>query len=79
MAAKSPCSTLFESASAAVFSSVNSSNSALLDSEVLIHWDGLSPTDATRENLEDMQHRFPLFALEDKDNFKGQGVLRVHG
>jgi len=47
--------------------------------EVLIHWDGLSLVDATWENLEDMQHRFLLFALEDKDNFKGQGVLRVRG
>jgi len=47
--------------------------------EVLIHWDRMSPVDATWENLEDMQHRFPFFVLEDKDNFKGQGVLLVCG
>jgi hypothetical protein len=39
--------------------------------EVLIHSDGMSPADATWENLDDMQHRFPFFVLEAKDNFKG--------
>lgn len=46
--------------------------------EVLIHWDGLSPADATWEILEDLQQQFPFFVLEDKDNLKEKGVLRVH-
>jgi hypothetical protein len=47
--------------------------------EVLVHWEGLSPTDSTWENFDDMQLRFPSFVLEDKDNFKGKGVLRTSG
>jgi hypothetical protein len=46
---------------------------------VLVHWEGLSPTDSTWENFDDMQLRFPSFVLEDKDNFKGKGVLRTSG
>jgi hypothetical protein len=47
--------------------------------EVLVHWEGLSPADSTWENFNDMQLRFPSFVLEDKDNFKGKGVLRTSG
>jgi hypothetical protein len=47
--------------------------------EVLVHWEGLSPTDATWENLNSMQLRFPSFVLEDKDNSKGVGVLGESG
>jgi hypothetical protein len=47
--------------------------------EVLVHWEGLSPANATWENLNDMQLRFPSFVLEDKDNSKGERVLGESG
>jgi hypothetical protein len=47
--------------------------------KVLIYWDGISHVDATWEKLEDMQHRFPFFGLEDKDNPKGKGLLHACG
>ncbi|BBN67650.1 hypothetical protein Prudu_144S000300 [Prunus dulcis] len=34
--------------------------------EVLVHWKGLSPADATWENLKELQLRFPDVNLEDK-------------
>jgi hypothetical protein len=46
--------------------------------EVLVHWKGLSPADASWESLADFQLHFPTFALEGKGNFKGEGVLRTH-
>jgi hypothetical protein len=46
--------------------------------EVLVHWKELSPADATWEPLADLQLRFPTFALEDKGNSKGGGVLRTY-
>jgi hypothetical protein len=39
------------------------------DREVLIHWQGYSPADATWEKASTMQQQFPKFALEDKDVF----------
>lgn len=44
--------------------------------ELLVHWQGKSPADATWELLSDFQLRYPTFALEDNGNFKGGGVLR---
>lgn len=43
--------------------------------EVLIHWQGFSPADATWEKVSSMQQQFPKFALEDKVVFKGGGML----
>jgi hypothetical protein len=34
--------------------------------EVLIHWHGFSPADATWERVETMLQQFPKFTLEDK-------------
>jgi hypothetical protein len=45
--------------------------------EVLIHWESLSPADATWEILDYIQQCFPYFVLEDKDNPKEDGVLHV--
>lgn len=45
--------------------------------EVLVHWVGYSPADATWESLQDFQLRFPFFTLEDKGNSKGEGMLRI--
>jgi len=45
--------------------------------QLLVHWQGYSPADATWESLSDFQQRFPAFVLEDKDVSKGEGVLRV--
>ena len=45
--------------------------------KVLVHWEGLSPVDSTWKNFNDIQLQFPSFVLEDKDNFKGKGVLRT--
>ncbi|GLT69981.1 hypothetical protein SLA2020_420890 [Shorea laevis] len=46
--------------------------------EILVHWHGRSPAEATWEVLSEFQLRYPHFALEDKGNFKGDGVLRVY-
>lgn len=43
--------------------------------EVLIHWRGFSPADATWETVLDFQARFPDFLLEDKDTLNGGGML----
>ena len=34
--------------------------------EVLVHWQGLSPVDATWEDVQLLQLRFPELSLEDK-------------
>jgi hypothetical protein len=39
--------------------------------QVLIHWEGLPPADATWEFTEDLKLRFPTFNLEDKVGFEG--------
>ena len=38
------------------------------EKELLVHWQGLSPADATWEPLVDFQVRFPYFSLEDKES-----------
>jgi hypothetical protein len=43
--------------------------------EVLIHWKGHSPTDATFERETIMQQQFAGFALEDKGNFEKGGMI----
>jgi hypothetical protein len=43
--------------------------------EVLIHWKGYSPTDATWERETIMQQQFPEFALEDNGNFEKGGMI----
>jgi hypothetical protein len=45
--------------------------------EVLVHWQGLSPADATWENLEFLRKQFPGYVLEDKDHPKEGGVVTV--
>jgi len=42
--------------------------------QVLIHWAGLTTQEATWEDKEDMQKRFPLFNLEDKVLFEDPGI-----
>jgi len=37
--------------------------------EVLVHWRGHNPADATWENVNNIQHQFPEFNLEDKADF----------
>jgi hypothetical protein len=37
--------------------------------EVLVHWRGHNPANATWENVNNMQHQFPEFNLEDKADF----------
>ncbi|KAA8522007.1 hypothetical protein F0562_012679 [Nyssa sinensis] len=39
------------------------------EDEILIHWKGLSPAEATWENLAAMQKQFPNHSLEDKADF----------
>jgi hypothetical protein len=43
--------------------------------EVLIHWQGFNPADATWEKVAEFQARFPDFVLEDKDPLNGGGML----
>ncbi|KAJ8650392.1 hypothetical protein MRB53_003415 [Persea americana] len=46
--------------------------------EVLIHWQGLSPADATWENLQNMKRQFTGLALEeDKGQIRGVELLRA--
>ncbi|KAI5334926.1 hypothetical protein L3X38_025059 [Prunus dulcis] len=45
--------------------------------EVLVHWKGLSPADATWENLKELQLRFPDVNLEDKVFSMGEGMSRA--
>jgi hypothetical protein len=46
--------------------------------EVMVHWQGLSPAEATWEPLSEFELRFPSFALADKGNFKNGGVLHTY-
>ncbi|KAK9193095.1 hypothetical protein WN944_003792 [Citrus x changshan-huyou] len=48
--------------------------------EVLVHWKGLSPTEATWEVRELIQERYPNFILEDKDGtLLNRGVKAILG
>lgn len=42
--------------------------------EVLIHWQGFSPADATWESISISHERFPEFVPEDKDPLNGGGM-----
>jgi hypothetical protein len=44
----------------------------------MVHWQGLSPAEATWEPLSEFELRFPSFALADKGNFKNGGVLHTY-
>ena len=44
--------------------------------EVLVHWMGYSPADASWEKKTDFNSRFLDFILEDKNDFMGGGMLR---
>jgi hypothetical protein len=44
--------------------------------EILVHWAGYSPVDASWEKKDDFLSRYPDFVLEDKDPFKGRGMLQ---
>jgi hypothetical protein len=39
--------------------------------QVLIHWDGWPPADATWEFTDELKLQFPTFNLEDKVGFEG--------
>lgn len=43
--------------------------------EVLIHWKGLSPSDATWENSKHMKLRFSEYTFEDKGENQGEGMV----
>jgi hypothetical protein len=45
--------------------------------QVLIHWEGLPPADATWEFTDELKLSFPTFNLEDKVGFKGAQLLSV--
>jgi hypothetical protein len=44
--------------------------------EILVHWMGFSPIDASWENKDDFISRFPNFVLVDKDTSKEGGMLQ---
>jgi hypothetical protein len=44
--------------------------------EILVHWMGFSPADASWENKDDFISRFPNFVLKDKDTSKEGGMLQ---
>jgi len=44
--------------------------------QVLVHWDELSPTDSSWEDVHSLCNRFPSFALEDKCRINGGGDVR---
>jgi hypothetical protein len=44
--------------------------------EILVHWAGYSPANASWEKKDDFLSRYPDFVLEDKDPFKGRGMLQ---
>jgi hypothetical protein len=44
--------------------------------QVLIHWKGLSPAEATWEFIDDVQLRFPTFNLEDKVTLKDGDLIQ---
>ncbi|XP_058006849.1 uncharacterized protein LOC131182184 [Hevea brasiliensis] len=41
--------------------------------QVLVHWEGLSPAEASWEAVNSFRSRYPSFVLEDKHNFNGRG------
>ena len=45
--------------------------------QLLIHWQGLSPAEATWEFMDEVKLRFPTFNLEDKVVIKGGELLQV--
>ena len=45
--------------------------------QLLIHWKGFSPADATWESAEDITARFPNFHLEDKVGLMGEDLLHA--
>jgi hypothetical protein len=45
--------------------------------QVLIHWKGLSPADATWEIADEIATRFPEFHLEDKVGLMGEDLLHA--
>jgi hypothetical protein len=45
--------------------------------QVLIHWKGLPPADATWEIVDEIAARFPDFHLEDKVVLMGKDLLHV--
>lgn len=46
--------------------------------EILIHWKGLSPVEATWEHWEIIQERFLDLILEDEDVSQGRGICYKH-
>jgi hypothetical protein len=44
--------------------------------QVLIHWKGLSPAEATWEFIDEVQLRFPTFNLEDKVTLKDGDLIQ---
>ncbi|KAJ0079581.1 hypothetical protein Patl1_23535 [Pistacia atlantica] len=45
--------------------------------QVLVHWQRLSPTEATWENMEAMKFKFPDLGLEGKTTQGGRNMLHV--
>jgi len=43
--------------------------------QVLVHWKTLSPYEATWEFADDLLMRYPQFFLEEKEIFKGEGIV----
>jgi len=43
--------------------------------QILVHWEGLPPADATWEFTDELSIRFPSFNLEDKVRFKEGRLL----
>jgi hypothetical protein len=41
--------------------------------ECQVHWQGLSPAEATWEDMASIQEKFPSFFLADKENARGEG------
>jgi len=71
-------STLAEEANVLKPQAVLERRSSPKGDEVLIHWYGHSPADATWELRAELSKRFPDFNLEDKVQLKGKGVLWLH-
>jgi hypothetical protein len=44
--------------------------------EVLIHWRGFNPADATWDKVLEFQANFSDFVIDDKDILNGEGMLR---